>query len=214
MGATFLRPVDSGDLPEYPEELTDPHLTNDFFTMWWHDRWLQSKLHRNATLEVQGAALNLFFLSRKQVPVGSLPSEGRELAHLLRIDVAYWERLNREPVGPLHKWERYAYRDEIVLGHPVVIEVALNALQKRDERKASNEAKAVYQRQQRLADDMRKLKCDERICQDRRLIERLDAWLLENHHGQRRWPQFETSLARALDHAYRSGWMTTGGRSP
>ena len=91
-----LQPVDTGDLPEYPDALCDPQLTSDYFTMFWHDRWLASTMHLTAPLEVQGAALNLFFLARKQVPVGSLPVEDRVLARLLRIDLDAWQRLCRE----------------------------------------------------------------------------------------------------------------------
>ncbi|ETX26456.1 hypothetical protein [Roseivivax isoporae] len=214
MGATHLRPVGGSELPQYPEELCDARLSTDYFTMFWHDRFFASDMHMNAPLEVQGAALNLYFFSRKQTPVGSLPDSPRTLARMLRIDFDQWERLCREPIGPLHKWERYAYRDEVVLGHHVVIEVALDALAQREKRKASNADKAVYARLVRLAEDMRRLKCDERMCQDRVLLERLDGWLVENHHGQRRWPQFETSLRRALNHATQQGWIGRGGNVP
>lgn len=212
MSQRHLRPV-GGELPEYPEDLCDPRLTSDYFTMFWHDRWLSSTLHLAAPLDVQGAALNLFFLARKQVPVGSLPVDDLILSRLLRVDLGVWRGLMAQPITPLHNWRRYQYQDAEVWGHPVVIEVARDALNKREHRKASSEAKAVTQRQMRLADAMRDLGCDKSMCADRVLVERLDAWLVENHHGQRRMPQFEASLKRALRHAEEQRWFGKGGRT-
>lgn len=208
MNAGHLQPVPNGPLPEYPEELCDPHLSNDYFTAFWHDRFLSSRLHLTASMAVQGAALNLFFLSRKQVPVGSLPTEGDMLASLLRISAGQWHDLMQEPITPLHNWRQYSYGDgRVVYGHSVVIEVARDALDRRVTRKAASEGKAVYQRQQRLVDVMQSMGCDKSVCGDKVLIERLDAWLLDNHHGQRRMPQFEASITRALQHASNVGWL-------
>lgn len=194
-------------LPEYPVELCDAHLTSDYFTLFWHDRWLASKLHLKAPLAVQGAALNLFFLARKQSPVGSLPADEELLARLLRVDLADWRGMMAQPITPLHKWTKFCHGDEVVLGHPVVIEICMDALTKREERKASNEGKAVNMRQKRLAEMMQEMGCVQAMCQDKVLIERLDAWLMENHHGQRRRPQIEASIKRSLEHAAREGWI-------
>lgn len=207
MIAPHLRPIDPKPLPEYPDELCDPRLTSDYFTMFWHDRWLSSTLHLTAPMAIQGAALNLFFLSRKQVPVGSLPVDDLVLARLLRVGSDEWTGWMAQPVTPLHNWTRYTYGDGEVYGHPVVIEVARDALQRREVRKASSEGKAVYQRQCRLAEAMQVVGCTKAMCADRILVERLDLWLLEHHHGQRRMPQFEASLRRALTHATQQGWI-------
>jgi len=200
-------------IDDYPVELCDPMLTADYFTMFWHDRWLSSTLHLTAPMAVQGAALNLFFLSRKQVPVGSLPDDETMLARLLRIDLAEWRGLMAQPVTPLHNWTRYRYAGGVILGHAVVIEVCRDALQRRAMRKASSEDKAVAQRQYRLVEAMRAVGCKDGLCEDKSLVERLDGWLIENHRGQRRMPQFEASLRRALDHAHAQGWLTAGGRA-
>ncbi|WP_435988549.1 hypothetical protein [Sulfitobacter sp. SH24] len=207
MTATHLRAVDGISLPEYPEELCDPRLTSDYFTMFWHDRWLSSTLHLTAPMAVQGAALNLFFLSRKQTPVGSLPVDDKVIARLLRVDLSDWLGWMAQPVTPLHNWRRYEYGEGEVYGHPVVIEVARDALQRREVRKASVENKAIYQRQQRLVDVMREMRCDKALLADKVLVERLDAWLMQNHSGQRRMPQFEASVTRALNHAVHQGWI-------
>lgn len=213
MTATYLKAVEGADLPDYPEELCDPRLTSDYFTAFWHDRWLSSTLHLTAPMAVQGAALNLFFLSRKQTPVGSLPVDDKILARLLRVDLGEWLGWMAQPITPLHNWTRYAYGDGEVYGHQVVIEVARDALERREVRKASGESKAIYQRQQRLIDVLRDMRCDKAILGDKVLVERLDAWLMENHRGQRRMPQFEASVTRALQHAHAQGWFGKGPRS-
>ena len=51
---------------------------------------------------VQGAALNLLFLSRKQTPVGSLPVDDKVLARLLRVDLGEWLGWMAQPITPLH----------------------------------------------------------------------------------------------------------------
>lgn len=196
-----------GDMPEYPADLCDPALTSDYFTKFWHDRWLSSALHLRGSLAVQGAALNLFFYARKQVPVGSLPRDEEMLARLLRISLDEWRGLMAQAITPLHNWVLYSYRDDVVLGHEVVIEVARDALNRREDRKASNEARAVAMRRKRLAEDMAKIGCDKKMCADEVLIAKLDDWLVEHHHGQRRMPQFERSLQRALAHAVQEGWI-------
>lgn len=208
MRPAHLTPVDA-DLPDYPEELCDPRLTADFFTAFWHDRWLSSRLHLKASMLVQGMALNLFFLARKQNPVGSLPADQDMLARLLRVSETEWKGAMAQDITPLHNWTEYRYGAAIVLGHPVVIEVARDALDRREARKLSNEAKAVQQRQARLVDVLRgePFRCAPMILDDPTLIERLDEWLAENHRGQRRMPQFAHSVQRALDHATKQGWI-------
>lgn len=211
MQAGHLRPVEA-DIPDYPDELCDPRLTSDYFTAFWHDRWLSSRLHLKAAMSVQGMALNLFFHARKQNPVGSLPSDQDMLVSLLRVTKEEWRGAMAQEITPLHNWSEYRYRDSIVLGHPVVIEVARDALDRREARKLSNEAKAVQQRQARLVDVLRgePFKCQAAILDDAALIERLDEWLTTNHRGQRRMPQFAHSVERALHHATKQGWI--GGR--
>jgi hypothetical protein len=202
--------IDVSGLDEYPEDLCDPRLSSDYFTMFWHDRWLNSTLHLTASMDVQGAALNLFFAARKQTPVGSLPDNDRILSRLLHLDLEVWLDLRARPVGPLHNWRPMRFGDGIVLGHDVVIEVALDALGRRQQRQASNGEKAVAMRRKRLAEQMQRMGCSAPVVGDRDLVARLDDWLEEHHPGQRRMPQFEASINRALRHAHSAGWLPGG----
>ena len=209
---TRLALIDSGDgLPEYPADLIDARMTSDYFTVFWHDRWLNSELCLTARMDVQGTALNLFWIARKQNPIGALPANDDMLAKLLRIDREYWLELKGRPISPLHNWQRMRAGEKIVLGHPVVIEIALDALGRREIREAAQSEKAAAMRVKRLGEMMVEIGCDARMADDRALLGRLDDWLLENHKGQRRMPRFETSLKAALRHAEAAGWLQRRG---
>lgn len=209
MGAPGIKLVETGDLPDYPPDLIDARMTSDYFTVFWHDRWLNSELHLTAPLDVQGAALNLFFVARKQNPVGSLPDNDKMLAKLLHVDLSLWQELRGRAVSPLRNWSRYRAGEKIVLGHPVVIAVAQDALNRREAREAANNEKATTMRLNRLREAMLGIKCAKAVVRDDVLVERIDAWLLEHHKGARRMPRFEASLNAALRHAEREGWFRT-----
>lgn len=205
-----LAPVDPETLEDYPEQLTDPALATDYFTKFWHDRWLSSRLHLTGTLAVQGAALNLFFLSRKQTPIGSLPSCPKMLARLLRVTDGEWDLLVRQDITPLHGWRPYRHAGHVVLGHHVVIEVSLDALDRREARRLANDDKAVRERRRRLQGTMREAGCGEPAIKDWPLVCWLDDWLTAHHSGQRRFPQIQHSLNRALQAASAAGVLNRG----
>lgn len=205
-----LRAIETGDLPEYPEDLCDPSGANDYFTKFWHDRWLSSRLHLTASLEVQAAALNLFFYARKQIPIGSLPRDPRMLTRLLRVTDSQWHQLMDQEITPLHGWHEYRHGDSVVLGHAVVIEVALDALDRREARKMANDDKAVRERRRRLVGTLRQCGVTEAALKDWALVCWLDDWLEANHRGQRRFPQIEHSVKRALAAAAQAGKLNGG----
>ena len=200
------RLIEADELPVYPVD-REERLEGHYFTKFWHDRWLNSQLHLTATLEVQACALNLFFLSQKQTPVGTLPDDDAILAKLLRIDLALWRDLRTRRITPLHGWHPCRCGDEIRLNHPVVTEVVLDAIARREARETSNSQKAVYQRLRRLREALGGLGCGKEVLANDLLIERLDEWLLHHCHGRRT----HSAYARALQHAAADGWFTKGG---
>jgi len=121
------RLFDTGKLPEYPVD-RDERLEGHYFTKFWHDRWLNSQMHLTASLEVQACALNLFFLSQKQTPVGTLPDDETILAKMLRIDLVLWRDLRARQITPLHGWSPCRCGDEMRLAHPVVPVIILDDL--------------------------------------------------------------------------------------
>lgn len=194
--ATAFQVIDVADLPEYPVD-TDASMAAHYFTTFYHDRWLNSELHLTGSLEVQCCALNLFFIAQKQTPVGTLPDNDAILARLLRIDLQLWKDLRARALSPLHKWRRCRCGDEIRLMHPVVTEVVLQALGRREAREASNAEKAVYQRLQRLRSAMQDMGLSKDVIRDDRLIERIDAWMLENVKGHRRRSAYDAAIMHA-----------------
>ena len=198
--------IEAGKLPDYPVE-RDERLEGHYFTKFWHDRWLNSQLHLTATLEVQACALNLFFLSQKQTPVGTLPDDDTILAKLLRIDFVLWRDLRDRQINPLHGWSPCRCGEELRLAHPVVTEVVLDATARREVREASNSQKAVYQRLRRLREALGNLGCSRDVLGDDFLIKRLDEWLLQHCPGRRT----HSAYGRALQHAAADGWLSKRG---
>jgi len=200
--------IEAGKLPDYPVD-RDERLEGHYFTQFWHDRWLNSQLHLTATLEVQACALNLFFLSQKQTPVGTLPDDDTILAKLLRIDFVLWRDLRDRQIAPLHGWSPCRCGEELRLAHPVVTEVVLDAIARREAREASNSQKAVYQRLRRVRDALGGSGCSRDVMADDLLIERLDEWLLQHCPGRRT----HSAYGRALQHAAADGWLSKRGNS-
>lgn len=207
MRGNRLRAIQSDDLPEYPEQLLSPDLSRDYFLMFWHQRWLQSRLCLTASMAVQGAALNLYMIAQGNIPKGSLPSDHTLIARLLRVSDAEWQGYMREAITPLHGWREYNANGEVVLGHDVVIEVAIAASEKREARALSNQERAVAKRRERLVVLMRENGCTDAVCQDSALVEWLDEWLSQNHRGRRQRPQVDASLAAALRAAAKAGML-------
>jgi hypothetical protein len=206
MTARRLQSVpDPCDLPEYPPELFQPDLTRGYFMMMWHHRWLSSRLCLTGSLAVQGAALNLYMHAQTQLPVGSLPADHAIIARLLRVTDEAWHGLMQEHITPLHGWTHYAAGAEVVLGHPVVIEVAMAALERHEARRLSREDQAVRARRLRLVDLLREIGCSDALCGDARAVAWIDDWLVRHHPGQRRRPQVEASISRALKAASAEG---------
>lgn len=203
MDGQVAKLVAARDIPDYPEELFDLSLSDNFYTVFRHDLWFQSETHLKSPLDVQAAALNLIFASRKQVPVGSLPDDDVMLAKIIHIDLEQWRELRGRRVNPLRNWCHYRFRDKIVLGHHFVIETALDAVRRRESRLVANNEKAAYQRLQRLRDTLAGMGVDKAVIADRALIERMDQWLLDNHQGQRRQPAYD----RVLQVAAKERWF-------
>ncbi|TMV86124.1 hypothetical protein FGG78_20135 [Thioclava sp. BHET1] len=208
MAAPALRavaPTDLASIPDYPIERST-RLTAHYFMMWWHDRWLNSTMHLKASYEVQGVAVALFSIAQRQTPIGTLPDDDEMLAKLLRMDLARWRDLVSLPVSPLHNWSRCNCEGEIRLMHPVVLEVAMDAITRRDVREAKASERAVAKRSERLRLALSEMGCDRAVIGDEVLIERMDKWLLESCHGNRTRLVYE----RALEHAARMGWFNAG----
>jgi Lhr-like helicase len=114
-----------------------------------------------------------------------------------------WRDLRTRRINPLHGWAPCRCGDEIRLNYPVVTEVVLDAIARREARETSNSQKAVYQCLRRLREALGGLGCSKEVLANDLLIERLDEWLLHHCHGRRT----HSAYARALQHAASDGWF-------
>ncbi|TNF19157.1 MAG: hypothetical protein EP318_15490 [Rhodobacteraceae bacterium] len=135
-----LRAVPDGDLPVYPISAAE-RLDSHFFVPWNLKRWRGSDFRRSGYQdpEVGFYGMELFFLSQDETPIGTLPADDEALAFLLRMPVTRWNELSGRPVSPLHGWSRVVCDNgHVRLAHPVVQEVAVEALGSRKRNDARN----------------------------------------------------------------------------
>ncbi|HMO09161.1 MAG TPA: hypothetical protein PKD10_16150 [Paracoccaceae bacterium] len=95
---------------------------------WHHVRFLGSRLFRLATWEVQGMARALVDIAWTERPVGTLPDDDDELAHLLRVGPDRLRELRRMDLGPLRGWRPYIVGGGLRLSHPVIVEQVARVL--------------------------------------------------------------------------------------
>lgn len=199
-----VRPLVAVDLEALPEyEFADLRLESHFFVPWHFGRWLNSATHLCASYEVQGVARALFDIAQMQFPTGTLPDDDVQLSRLLRLDLTHWRGLRGLEFGPLRNWFRVRCGDQVRLAHPVVCEVISQVLERREERERANDARAVAMRLKRLREALRGLGAAEALVHDQVLIERMDKWLLDHVHGQRRVEAYE----RVMMVAVRERWF-------
>lgn len=175
-------------LPPY-ELPRDFRMPTHYFIAWWHNRWLNSDLHLTGSYEVQGLALALFCIAQNQSPVGTLPRDDVILSRLLRLELSRWADLCRAIVPPLHGWYLTDCEGEVRWAHPVVLEVLLDARDRAETRRMSNEDRAVQKRLERLRKALAEIGVDKAILADRVVLEAMDEWLEVN------WKKRRSALA-------------------
>lgn len=195
--------VTGGGVPDYPLP-RDLRMPTHYFVPWWHNRWLNSSLHLKGSYEVQGVALALYCLAQNQSPLGTLPHDDALLARLLRMELPRWRDLCRAEVSPLHGWYLADCGGEVRWAHPVVLEMVIEARDRAEVRKMSNEERAVQKRVERLRKALEEMGVDRSILADRVALEAMDEWLEVN------WKKRRNALAyaRLLNWAAQSGLLS------
>lgn len=174
-----LRAVADAELPVYPIS-RDVRLTTHYFIAFHHDRWLASRFRAIAKPAVRAFALDLWCLAQKQNPVGTLPTDDRELAFLLHLDLAEWKAVKQEDPSPLYGWERYRTEGGVRFGHRVVIEILEDAIHQRERKAEAAEADKVRQRLARLVPHLLKAGARQGMLDaDPELVMRCDEWLTQ-----------------------------------
>jgi hypothetical protein len=191
------------DLPVYPLP-HDFRMPTHYFTAWWHNRWLNSDLHLTGDYEVQGVAVALYSIAQNQSPLGTLPQNEVLIARMLRLDPIKWQNLCRLAISPLHGWYLANCEGVVRWAHPVVLEMLLDARDRADTRRMSNEDRAVQKRIERLRKALAEIGVDKGILADRVAMEAMDEWLEVNWKKRRN----ALALGRVLQWASGAGIFT------
>ncbi|RVW00015.1 hypothetical protein EKE94_03275 [Mesobaculum littorinae] len=161
--------------------------------VWHHRRWLNSDMRLKATEEARALFFDLICLSQDQTPIGTLPDDMELIAKLLHVDQARLERLSDMRFGPLHKWTRCRCDDEIRLWHPMVLEMVQEALSRRENNRASNEAANAKKRRQRLRSTIAGFHAD--LAKNDAAVLWIDDWLQQHCDGYRTAEWYQRAMA-------------------
>ncbi len=144
--AARLQPMDTAEIPDYPISAND-RLDSHYFLQWNLKRWRASEFRRKVDPEVGWYGLQLFFIAQDETPIGTLPCDDEQLAYELRIPLEKWKGLTDRKLSPLHNWSRVRCDNgEVRWGHPVVTEVAVEALKSKRKNKNNQEQRSLNKR--------------------------------------------------------------------
>lgn len=189
-------PVDLDALPEYPISAED-RLDSHFFVQWNLKRWRKSAFRNLAEPEVGWFGFLLFCEAHDETPVGTLPIDDRLLARSLNLPIERWQSLCNRDVSPLHNWTRVRCDNgEIRLAHPVVTEVALEALRGSRRNRADRDDRRRAKRIKDLREMIEKRIQASQLLRDPSFIDRFNDWLEERYPDTQRR---ETFIRTALD---------------
>lgn len=192
----ILQPVDADELPAYPISASE-RLDSHYFLQWNLKRWRGSDFRKKAFSDpaVGFYRFELICLAQDETPVGTLPCDETLLAFNLHMPLENWQSLMRRALTPLDGWHKVMCDNgEVRLAHHVVQAVAVEAL--KSKRAAAGKA-AKRRDTKRLADLHQKVEAigAAQVLRQPNVLEALDAWLTDNHSGNRT----EIAVRAALD---------------
>ncbi len=198
MAETALQLIEANELPDYPIP-TGERLDSHFFIPWHHRRWLHSEFRLLADLDVRAVGFDLFCVAQEENPVGTLPTDERLLAKLVGLPLDVWQTLCERSMGPLHGWQP-CLTDKGVrrLFHPVVLQVAEDALGRRADQLDKREGERERKRMEKLPDQMVRAGARPAMTQDPELLAQFDQFLLENYGGKQRRPNVVRAALEAF----------------
>lgn len=172
------------DMEDYPISASE-RLDSHYFLQWNLKRWRGSEFRKTVDPVAGWYGFQLFCIAQDGCPIGTLPEDDRQLAFDLNLPLEEWELLKRRAVSPLHNWERVRCDNgEVRLAHPVVTEVALEAIggKKRNEQK--NAEDRMRKRLKGIRDALAtKIPGGSRIAENDELVNRLSDWIEYEYPG-------------------------------
>lgn len=186
MDSAAVKLVDMGDMEEYPISSRD-RLDSHYFLQWNLKRWRGSEFRKRAYSdpEVGWYGFELFCMSQDETPIGTLPCDDSQLAFGLHISLEKWQSLARRELSPLHGWYKVVCDNgEVRFAHPVVTEIAIEALGSKRRNAAKNADERMRKRLATISHNLAKnVPGGSRIAKDDELINRLSDWIDEKYPG-------------------------------
>ena len=194
--------VEASMLDEYPLAVED-RLDSHYFMAWERRRWLNSEMRLRGTPECRAYFFDLINISYDQAPLGTLPNDMDLLAKLLMVDPVHFRALCRMEFGPLHKWRPVRCEEEIRLMHPMVLRSLQEAVARREDNRARNEAANIAKRLQRLRITISGYHKD--LATNDAAVRWIDEWLVSEGCEYRSSSWIERGIARWSDHQFSLG---------
>jgi len=181
-----IRLMDGDQIQDYPISTRD-RLDSHYFVLWNVKRWQGSEFRRKAYSdpEVGFFGFELFMASQGETPVGTLPADDKQLAFCLHLPLERWQSLLRRELTPLHGWTRVRCDNgEIRLAHPVVTEVALEALGSKKRNAAKNADDRMRKRLNTICDNLKqKIPGGTHIAASDERVNLISDWIEANYPG-------------------------------
>lgn len=180
-----LQLVDAGDVDVYPISSAE-RLDSHFFVPWNLKRWRGSEFRRfgYADPEVGWFGRELFELSQDETPVGTLPAADEALAFLLRMPLTRWRELRSRAISPLHGWHLVQCDNgQNRLAHPVVTEVALEALRGKRKNDAKHADDRMRKRLGTIATHLKSIPGGARIAAMEERVNDISDWIDAKYPG-------------------------------
>lgn len=177
--------IDTGEIAVYPISASE-RLDSHFFVPWNLKRWRGSEFRRfgYADPEVGWYGMELFFVAQDETPIGTLPCDDEALAFLLRVTPARWRDLNSRAVSPLHGWHRVQCDDgQVRLAHPVVTEVAMDALGGKRRNDAKNADDRMRKRLGTIIGQLKTIPGAARIAENDERVNDISDWIESTYPG-------------------------------
>ncbi|PIE10038.1 MAG: hypothetical protein CSA72_10515 [Rhodobacterales bacterium] len=180
-----LPTVDVTSLPEYPISAAE-RLDSHWFVQWNLRRWRGSEFRRLAyeDPEVGFYGRELFDLAQDESPIGTLPCDDEALAFLLRMAPSQWRELAGRDVSPLHGWHRVMCDNgQIRLAHPVVTEVAKEALDGKRRNATKNADDRMRKRLGTIAGHLRAIPGTGQMAEQEERLNAISDWIDSAYPG-------------------------------
>lgn len=202
---SVLGAVDVAEIEDYPVA-RDVRLDSHSWIPWYRQRWLNSSMRLMGRPECRALYRDLIDMAFDHTPVGTLPDDVAQLARMCQVAESDFRGLCALEYGPLHKWRPCLSEGERRLMHPVVLDTVLEALSRRADNRARNEAANTRKRLQRLRVAVGAYSVE--LAQNDQAIRWMDEWLVKQEVGQRSAAWVERAMAawseRMLDRGLRA----------